>query len=120
MMHPTFTRLPVKPVTSTLTISRSIDRNDWSRLVQAADRFAIQHGLVDYNMGFLQPLSELRLSRVHYEADGADLEIKKVAEKNAATIEIHVQIREFSGSGDGQRLKEAFEKDVINAGRFGK
>jgi hypothetical protein len=118
MLHPSFGPGTVKPVTSTLTISLSIDRNDWSRLVQAADGFAVQHGLIDSQAGF-PPLSELRLPRVRYEGSGADLEIEKTTETNAATIKIQIKIREFAGSGDGQRLKETFENDVINAGRFG-
>jgi len=119
MAHPTFGPGTVKPVTSTLTINLSIGRNEWSRLVQAADRFAIQHGLVDSQTGSLQPSSELRVSRVHYEGRGAELKMAKMAETNAVTIRIHIEIREFSGSGEGQRLKAPFENDVIRAGRFG-
>lgn len=119
MVHPSFGPGTVKPVTSTLTFSLSIGRSDWSRLVQATDRFAIQHGLVDSQGSSLQPSSELGLSRVRYEGSGADLAIAKTAETNVATMKIHITIREFSGSGDGQRLKAAFEKDVISAGRFG-
>jgi hypothetical protein len=118
MMHPSYGPGTVKPVTSTLTISLSIDRNDWSRLVQAADRFAIQHGLIHSQAGSLAS-SELRLSRVRYEANGADLEIERMAETNVSTTKIHIKIREFSHSGDGQRLKAAFENEVITAGRFG-
>ena len=119
MVHPSFGPGTVKPVTSTLTISLSIRRNEWSRLVQAADRFAIQHGLVDSQGVSIQPSSELRLSRVSYEGSGAELKIQKMTESNVAAIKIHIEIREFFGSGDGQRLKAAFENDVINAGRFG-
>lgn len=119
MANPSFGPGTVKPVTATLTISLSISRSEWSRLVQAADSFAIQHGLVDSQAGRIQPSSELRLSRVQYEGSGADLEIGKTSETNVATTTIHIRIREFSGSGEGQRLKAAFENDVINAGRFG-
>jgi hypothetical protein len=118
MMHPTFGPGTVKPVTSTWTITLSMPRNEWSRLVQATDRFAIQHDLIDSQAGSISPGSELRLSRVHYENRDADLEIAKT-ETNASTVEVHVTIREFSGSGAGQRLKVAFETDVVRAGKFG-
>jgi hypothetical protein len=119
MAHPSFGPGTVKPVTSTLTISLSIRQSEWSRLVQAADSFAIQHGLVDSQAANIQPSSELGLSRVRYEGSGADLEIGKTSETDVAALKIHIRIREFSGSGDGQHLKTAFENDVINAGRFG-
>jgi len=73
MAHPSFGPGTVKPVTSTLTISLSIRQSEWSRLVQAADSFAIQHGLVDSQAAHIQPSSELGLSRVRYEGSGADL-----------------------------------------------
>jgi hypothetical protein len=118
MMHPTFGPGTVKPVTSTLTITLSMPRNEWSRLVHASDRFALQHDLVDGQAGSLSPASELRLSRVRYESSDAELTIAKT-ETNGSTLEIHVTIREFSGSGAGQRLRTAFETDVVRAGRFG-
>lgn len=118
MMHPIFGPGIVKPVTSTLTISLSIHRNDWSRLVQAADRFAIQHDLVDSQPGSTMPASELRFSRVRYESPDADLMVEKT-KTSASTLEIHITIREFYGSGGGQRLKAAFENDVVRAGGFG-
>ena len=125
MAHPTFGPGTVKPVTSTVTIGLSIGRNEWPKLVQATDRLAIQHGLVDRQTGSLQPSSELRVSRVRYEGSGAELVVAKVATANAATtpnaatIEVHIEIREYSNSGEGQRLKTALENDVIKAGRFG-
>ena len=118
MMHPTFGPGTVKPVTLTLTITLSMRRDDWSRLVQASDKFAIQHDLIDAQPVSNSPVSELRLSRVRYESSDAELTVAKT-ETNASTIEIRITIREFSGSGAGQRLKAAFETDVVRAGKFG-
>lgn len=120
MANPSHGPGTVKLTTSTWTINLNIGRNDWSRLVQAADRFAIQHGLIDEQMRSLVPTSELRRSSVNYESKDAELKIeRKTTEADTATVEIRVRIREFDGSGAGQRLKSAFENDVIRAGRFG-
>jgi hypothetical protein len=118
MMHPTYGPGMVKPVTSTSTITLSMRPDKWSRLVQAADRFARQHDLVDAQAGSLLPSSELRLSRVRYESKDADLTIEK-AGTTGSNLEIRVTIREFSGSGAAQRLMAVFEADVVRAGRFG-
>lgn len=120
MANPSHGPGTVKLTTSTWTINLNIGRNDWSRLVQAADKLAIQHGLVDDQTGSLFKTSELRLSSVSYESKDVELKVeRKIAEPNADTVEIRVRIREFDGSGAGQRLKAAFENDVIRAGRFG-
>lgn len=118
MMHPTYGPGTVKTVTSTWTITLTMRQNEWSRLVQATDSFAARHELIDRQAGFISPSSELRISRLHYENSDADLMVAKTEAKDS-TAEIHVTIREFSGSGVGQRLKIAFETDVVRAGRFG-
>lgn len=120
MADPTYGPAVVKRTTWSWSHTLNVGQGDWSRLVRAADEFATPRGLVDKQTGSLVPTSELRRSRVSYESPDAELEIERNTTKaNADITEIHVRIREFDGSGAGQRLKSAFENDVIRAGRFG-
>lgn len=120
MANPTYGPGTAKQTTLTWTMVVNIERADWSRLVHAADSFAIQHGLIDEQTGSLAPTSELRRRRVSYESKDAELEVERQAsEANAATVEVRIKIREFDESGAGLRLKSAFEDDVLRAGHFG-
>lgn len=105
-------------LTSSLTFKLTVSPDDWSRFVDASDAFAIKHGLADIVAPSSRPIGNLRF--VTYEGKEALLSINRSdAEKPVAGVPIWIFIHEIRGSGVGPELKAAFEKEVIQAGRFG-
>jgi hypothetical protein len=93
----------------------TIEGHDWSRFVQAVDKFALEHQLVDDHWAN----TELRQTYFSYTGKEADLTfIRKATAADAPSIAIDVEILEIA-QGGGERLKAAFENEVIHAGRFG-
>lgn len=105
-------------ITSSLKLSLTIAPDDWPRFVQAADKFAARQGLSDRIPDSTSPVSELRFIR--YEGREAILGIyPSKRERPTPVISLNIDIHEIAGSGTGQALRTAFEKEVIQAGRFG-
>jgi hypothetical protein len=105
-------------ITSILKLDLTVAQGDWPRLVQASDAFAIKHGLTDRAAVSTVPVSELRF--VDYRSREAVLSITRSnVDKPAPGVPIWIDIHEIRGSGIGPKLKAAFEKEVIKAGRFG-
>lgn len=110
---------PPRRITSTVTLQLTIVQADWSRFVQAVDKFAAKHGFVDDRTGFREQVSELQLSALRYEGKAANLKIRRTIKANGPMSEIQVRIDEIDGSAAGERLKVTFENEVIRAGGFG-
>lgn len=110
---------PPRRITSTVTLQLTIVQADWSRLVQAVDKFAAKHGLVDDRTGSRHQVSELQVSTLRYNGKDANLEISRTIKANDPMSEIQVKIVEIDGSAAGERLKVAFENEVIRATGFG-
>lgn len=110
---------PPRRITSTVTLQLTIVQVDWSKFVQAVDKFAAKHGLVDDRTGFREQVSELQLSALRYNGKDANLEISRTIKANDPMSEVQVRIDEVDGSAAGERLKIAFENEVIRATGFG-
>jgi hypothetical protein len=105
-------------ITSTLTFKLTIAPDDWPRFVEVSDAFAIKHGLTDRVPASTVSVSDLQF--VRYESKKAVLRItRNNVEKSVPGVPLLIDVHEVRGSGVGPELKAAFEKEVIQAGRFG-
>ena len=101
----------------TVTLQLTIVQADWSRFVPAVDKFAAKHGLVDDRTGFREPVSELQRLALRDNGKDANLKSSTTIKANDPMSEIEIQVRidEIDGSAAGERLKIAFENEVIRA-----
>lgn len=113
-------RSPARTIISTSTISLTIDGADWRRFVQAVDKFAIEHHLADDMRALTVPGSDLGIKWFFFTGRDADMSVnRKKVEVDVPTMEIEARFHGFS-PGAAERLKNAFEHEVIRVGRFSK
>lgn len=113
-------RSPSRTILSTSTISLTIDGADWRRFVQAVDRFALEHHLADDMRALTVPGGDMGIKWFFFTGRDADMSVnRKRVEADVPTMEIEARFHGFS-PGAGERLKDAFEHEVIRAGRFSK
>jgi hypothetical protein len=113
-------RSPSRTIISTSTISLTIDGADWRRFVQAVDRFALDHRLADDMRALTVPSGDLGITWFWFTGQDADLSFnRKTKQAEATLVEIEARFYGFA-PGAGERLKAAFEEEVIRSGRFSK
>jgi hypothetical protein len=113
-------RSPSRTIVSTSTINLTIDGADWRRFVQAVDRFALEHRLADDMRALTVPSGELGTTWFWFAGQDADLSFnRQTKQSDAAFVKIEANFYGFA-PGAGERLKAAFEEEVIRGGRFSK
>ena len=109
---------PYRPAELVATVSLVVARVDQYRFVEAVDRFAFGRGFADDGHLTGPPIRESPLVSLAYKTGQTEIKIRNTSSEPTVLV-VGFYERAGAEAGAGQRLRAAFEDNVIRAGGFG-